>query len=135
MPICACDAASPLQILLALSAPTLEDVPWREDLTRIAAAARRARVDFRLTQPPPGWAGPTGRYDAAAIKELVAEYGDTARARRDGSLGARYYISGPPQMVADLLALLDAAAVPRSDVAVETFRGGAAYDAENDMLV
>ena len=65
----------------------------------------------------------------------MADYGDSARARRDGSPGARYYISGPPRMVSDLIALLEAAEVPRSDITVETFRGGAAYDAENDMQI
>ena len=123
------------QINLVLCAPTLADVPWREDLERLAAAAPKARLDLRLTQPPPSWGGSKGRLDAAAISALVAEYGSSVHGRPAGGPGARYYISGPPRMVEDLAALLAAAGVPDSDVSVETFRGGAAYDAEADMQV
>lgn len=123
------------QINLVLCAPTLTEVPWRDDLERLAAAAPRVRLDLRLTQlpPPPGWGGSTGRIDAATVAALVAEYGSSAHARPGGGPGARFYISGPPRMVTDLSALLAAAGVPADDVSVETFRGGAAYDAEADM--
>lgn len=69
------------------------------------------------------------------MSEIVTEYGHSKQAAKGsaGGLGARYYISGPPRMVADLNSLLLASGVPEVDIAVETFRGGAAYDMEADM--
>ena len=119
-----------MQISLYLSAPSLEEIPWRADLERLAAAARHARVEFRLTRPEEGWTGPTGRLDASSIARIVKEHGSSVHPRGSDSLGpgAKYYISGPPRMVEDLGLLLAQAGVPKADIEVETFRGGEVYD-------
>jgi ferredoxin-NADP reductase len=121
-----------LQIALFLAAPSLEEIPWREDLLRTAAAARNASVHFRLTRPADGWDGPVGYFDAATIGALVAEYGHSGRpkARTEARTpGAVWYISGPPKMVGGTHALLTQAGVPLEDIRTESFRS-ATYDAD-----
>ncbi len=63
-------------------------------------------MHFRLTRPHPTWEGPIGRYDPAVIGGIVDEFGHIGRPGTMSSPGAEYYISGPPQMVADLGDLL-----------------------------
>jgi ferredoxin-NADP reductase len=61
---------SSVPAVLLYSSRTLEDVIYRDELGRLAAADGTLRVVHTLTRShPPGWPGPTRRIDAALLAE------------------------------------------------------------------
>jgi ferredoxin-NADP reductase len=91
---------------LLLSARTLEDVLYRDELDELsrdgapAESAPSDAVDVRITltreQPPPGWKGFAGRID----RDMLADLGPTP------SEGPRVYVCGPTPFVEEAARLL-----------------------------
>ncbi len=64
-----------------------EDIIFGEELKEIAQKHRNIKVDFVISEPPPGWTGLCGLLDAGMILSLV------------GSVeGKKFFLCGPAQM-------------------------------------
>jgi ferredoxin-NADP reductase len=75
---------------LLYSSRTLEDVIYREELERLAAAGDGLTVTHTLTRAqPPGWQGYARRIDAAMLQEVGWEAGERPLA----------YVCGPTRLV------------------------------------
>jgi ferredoxin-NADP reductase len=92
------DSTSSLDATLLVSARSLDDVLYREELTTLAENG--VMVHYTLTrEQPPGWTGWAGRVNAEMLRELGAEPNRHVRA----------YVCGPTgfvEHVADLLVQL-----------------------------
>jgi len=65
-------AGSEVPTRLLVSSRTLEDVIYRDELERLAAASPSLEVTHTLTRSrPPGWSGYTRRIDAAMLREIA----------------------------------------------------------------
>jgi ferredoxin-NADP reductase len=83
-------AGSSAPVRLLYSSRSLEDVIYREELDRLAAAADGLEVVHTLTrEPPPGWSGYTRRIDAEMLEEVAWP----------GERGATVFICGPTRLV------------------------------------
>lgn len=84
---------------------------------RDAIAALQSRldlhVDYVVSEPGQGWNGAVGEMDFATLAPLL-------RAARDPA-SARYYLCGPPPMVAAALAALARLGVPPAHISAERF--------------
>jgi ferredoxin-NADP reductase len=75
---------------LLYSSRSLDDVIFREELDRLAAAGDGLTVTYALTRAqPPGWAGYARRIDAAMLEEVGWRPGDRPLA----------YVCGPTRLV------------------------------------
>jgi ferredoxin-NADP reductase len=85
---------------LLLSARTLEDVLYRDELEGLAAGAEPGPPDVRITltreAPPPGWNGFSGRID----RDMLTELGPPPSER------PRVYVCGPTPFVEEAARLL-----------------------------
>ncbi len=89
--------ASAVPTLLLYSSRTYEDIIYREELDRLAAADAQFMVKHTLTRHQPvGWSGGSRRID----REMLAALGTSATAR------PRVFICGPTQMVESAAASL-----------------------------
>lgn len=81
-----------------------EDILMRDELDALSAAHPELRVTYSLTQPPPGWAGATGRGDSALARAgLPSPTADAGRVMvlvcgTDGFVG---HWAGPIQRVVE----------------------------------
>lgn len=92
-----------------------DEIAFRRDLDEIARTRPNITVSHIVSSAEGSsgpWTGPVGRIDEAMIRRHVKELGRP-----------RYYICGPPGMVAGLRELLDRMAVPRDRVLFENFEG------------
>jgi ferredoxin-NADP reductase len=92
------DATSSVEATVLVSARSLNDALYREELTTFAENGVMVRYTLTRTQPP-GWTGWAGRVSAEMLREL--------RADPDGHV--RVYVCGPTgfvEHVADLLVQL-----------------------------
>jgi ferredoxin-NADP reductase len=93
-------AGSQVPARLLYSSRTLEDVIFREELERLAAAGDGLTVTHALTRAqPPGWAGYARRIDAVMLEEVGWRPGERPL----------IYVCGPTRLVeaaaGDLVAL------------------------------
>ena len=101
---------------LLYSSRTWEDVLFKDELARLAAAPAGLEVVHTLTRPanggaPAGWAGRTGRVDAAMLAEVAPP--ETA--------GRIAYVCGPTPFVETVADTLAAAGWPAERVRTERF--------------
>jgi len=92
------DSTSSVDATLLVSARSLDDVLYREELTTLAENGVMVRYTLTREQPP-GWTGWAGRVNAEMLSELGAE----------PNRHARVYVCGPTgfvEHVADLLVQL-----------------------------
>ena len=112
-----------LSVSLVYGNRRLEDVIFAERLTRLCAAhADRFTLDHVLSEPPPGWEGPTGILDGATLAARLDALPDDGRARR-------YYLCGPAPMMDAARALLLERGVAPEDIREERFHSPAAVTA------
>jgi ferredoxin-NADP reductase len=97
--------ASPVSTLLLYSSRSYEDIIYREELDRLAAADDQLMVKHTLTRHQPiGWTGGNRRID----RDMLAALGMPAVAR------PRVFICGPTQLVESVAAsLIDLGHEPR----------------------
>jgi ferredoxin-NADP reductase len=103
----------PINLLYGNRTPA--EIAFRQELDALAAAHPTMNVVHVVSQPEGAaepWRGRTGRINEALIREVVP--------RPDR---ARYYICGPPGMVAGLRGVLAQMAVPEANVRIENFEG------------
>ncbi len=98
-------------VTLVLSVRTPEDVPFRAELTEIAARHPRARVVIAVTR---GTAGPGMHAGHVDVDLLLRITGGPAR--------AVYCICGPPPMIDGMRRLLASLGVPEPQVHAEAFQ-------------
>jgi ferredoxin-NADP reductase len=103
---------------LLYSSRTWDDVLFKDDLARLAAGPEPLDVVHTLTRPanggaPAGWAGRTGRVDAAMLAD-VAPPGPAD----DGRIA---YVCGPTPFVETVANALAAAGWPAQRVRTERF--------------
>ncbi len=107
---------SPLSVALLYSARSPSEIVYRKELEELGRHWPALKVRISVTGPRTAedpWDGPTGRIDAATVREFAR-----------GLEAPLYYACGPPGMVRGLEQLLvDEAGVPPSDVRTELFRG------------
>lgn len=106
----ACEATPHVPVLLLYSATTYEELLYRDELERLAAAHPGLRCEFHVTReaPPPGLVA--GRIDAARL---------AATAALDGFPGATYFVCGPTAMIDDSVEALRALAIPDARIRFE----------------
>jgi glycine betaine catabolism B len=102
------DKKLPNKLTIVYSAKTPEEMIYRDDLAAFAKAG--IAVHATVTRPAPGWSGPTGRVDAAALERLVEDF-----------KGSWYYLCGPNAMVKELSDGLIARGVPAERVRRENW--------------
>jgi ferredoxin-NADP reductase len=90
------DAGDETDARLLLSARTLEDVIYREELEALAEDSVRVGITLTRGEAPPGWDGWTRRID----REMLTELGPAA------SLRPRAYVCGPTPFVEEAARLL-----------------------------
>jgi ferredoxin-NADP reductase len=106
-------AAVPATLLY--SSRTWDDVLFKDELARLAAAAEPLEVVHTLTRgAPAGWAGRTGRVDAAMLADL-------APPASPDDAGRIAYVCGPTPFVETVANALAAAGWPAQRVRTERF--------------
>jgi ferredoxin-NADP reductase len=96
---------------LLLSASTLDDVLYREELDRLDAGRAAVHITLTRGEPPPGWRGFTGRIDAGMLAEVGPEPG----------LSPLIYVCGPTPFVEEAASLLVASGHDPARVHTERF--------------
>jgi len=99
-----------LKMHLLYGSRTPDDVIYGDELTQLAARHANFHYTLVISEPPPGYNGPTGLLDAPRIREQV---GDVT--------GKTFYICGPNVMYDFCLAALDELGVPRYKVRRELY--------------
>jgi ferredoxin-NADP reductase len=103
-------AATPTRLLF--SSRHLEDVIYRAELERLAAAGDGLEVIHTLTRSqPPGWTGYARRIDDGMIAEVLDPLGAAART----------FICGPTPLVEVAANALDRLGLPRERIRTERF--------------
>ncbi len=97
---------------LVVAARTADDLLFRAELRQLQERLDLTVVEL-LRRPPEGWTGATGSVDEALLTTLLP--GAFRRNQLD------YFICGPPALVTDVLAALDALGVPHPRVHTEQF--------------
>ena len=111
----ACDRGLGRPVTLLYGNRTQDEIAFRQELDALAAACPTLTVVYSVSQPEASaepWRGRTGRITEALIREVVPHVDR-----------ARYYICGPPGMVAGLRGVLTQMAVPEANVRIENFDG------------
>jgi ferredoxin-NADP reductase len=97
---------------LLYSVRTTDDVIYRDELTRLAAAGSGLDVLFTYTrQAPAGWTGYRRRIDAAMLSEVIKPFGPAAKT----------YVCGPTLLVESVADLLVGMGLPAERVRTERF--------------
>jgi ferredoxin-NADP reductase len=96
---------------LLLSARTLDDVLYRDELDRLAGDGERVHLTLTRGPAPPGWRGWTRRID----RDMLAAVGPEPAAR------PRTYVCGPTPFVEEAARLLVAAGYEPGSVRTERF--------------
>jgi ferredoxin-NADP reductase len=105
-------ARSGIPTRLLFSSRHLEDVIYREELDRLAAAGDGLEVVHTLTRSqPPGWTGYARRIDDRMIAEVLDPLG----------AGASTFICGPTPLVEVAANALDRLGLPRDRIRTERF--------------
>jgi len=108
----AAGARSTIPTRLLFSSRHLEDVIYRDELDRLAAAGDGLEVVHTLTRSqPPGWTGYSRRIDDRMIAEVLDPLG----------AGARTFICGPTPLVEVAANALDRLGLPRDRIRTERF--------------
>lgn len=89
-----------------------QDIPFRTWLDALAAAWPELRVIYTVTRPGPEWKGPTGRIDAAFVKQHVLDLATSL-----------FLVSGPTPLVDTMRATLADIGVDPGRVKYEAFPG------------
>lgn len=97
---------------LVVVARTMDDLLFRAELEQLSERLDLTVVEL-LRHPPPGWTGATGAVDEALLTSVLP--GPFRRNQLD------YFICGPPAMVMDVLAELDALEIPHPRIHTEQF--------------
>ncbi|MGH3906635.1 MAG: ferredoxin reductase family protein [Pseudonocardiaceae bacterium] len=97
---------------LVVAARTADDLLFRAELRQLQERLDLTVVEL-LRRPPEGWTGATGSVDEELLTTLLP--GAFRRNQLD------YFICGPPALVTDVLAALDALGVPHPRVHTEQF--------------
>lgn len=97
---------------LVVAARTADDLLFRAELRQLQQRLDLTVVEL-LRQPPPGWTGATGSVDEALLSSVLP-----GRFRRNQ---LDYFLCGPPAMVTDVLAALNALDVPHPRIHTEQF--------------
>lgn len=110
----AADRDLPTRITLLYSNRSETEIAYRAELEALVPNHPRLKVMHTLTRdPPPGWAGRTGRVDVAMLRDAT-----------DGLMDPKYYICGLPEMVRGVgTMLVRELQVPRERLVVEQFWG------------
>jgi len=95
------------EVTLVYSTTSPDELAFRGDIDRIAAANPRIRVHYTVTRSAAGWTGPRGRID-----------GETLRGLGLGA-GTRYYVCGPGPFVMAAAEAASALGAPPSHVRYE----------------
>jgi ferredoxin-NADP reductase len=89
-----------------------QDIPFRTWLDGLAEDWPELRVIYTVTRPAPEWKGPTGRIDAAFIKQYVPDVAPSL-----------FMVSGPTPLVDAMRATLADVGVDPDQVKHEAFPG------------
>jgi ferredoxin-NADP reductase len=89
-------AGSTVDTRLLLSARTLDDVLYREELAGLGAGSADVRIALTREQPPPGWSGFARRIDRDMLEEVGPPPSERPRA----------YVCGPTPFVEEAARLL-----------------------------
>ncbi|MBN1613669.1 MAG: FAD-dependent oxidoreductase [Deltaproteobacteria bacterium] len=81
------DKRTDLKVHLIYGNRIPEDILFEKELIGMAAGGANFRVDFVISEPPAGWAGPCGFLDAAMIAKLIGPVE-----------GKTFLVCGPAQM-------------------------------------
>jgi ferredoxin-NADP reductase len=106
------DLGADVPATLLYSSPSWEEVLFKDELARLAAAPSGVEVIHTLTrQAPAGWTGRTGRVDAATLAEVAPPPSD----------GRIAYVCGPTPFVEVVANTLAGAGWPSPRVRTERF--------------
>jgi len=106
------DTGTDKRVLLLYANSTEVDIVFRDELALIEAGAQpQLQVVHIISHPGPEWTGEKGHLDREKLRRLCGN-----RLAR-----STFFISGPPGLVAAMLATLDQAGVDQSRVLVEYF--------------
>ncbi len=97
---------------LLVVARTLDELLFRAELRQLQQRLDLTLVEL-LRRPAPGWTGACGAVDQALLTAVLP--GKFRRNQLD------YYLCGPPELVTDVLAVLDGLDVPRPRIHTEQF--------------
>ncbi|MGH3785633.1 MAG: ferredoxin reductase family protein [Pseudonocardiaceae bacterium] len=97
---------------LLVVARTLDELLFRAELRQLQQRLDLTVVEL-LRQPAPGWTGARGAIDEALLTALLP--GKFRRNQLD------YYLCGPPELVTDVVAVLDRLDVPHPRIHTEQF--------------
>ncbi len=89
------------------------DIPFKEELASHQTKLPSLQIVHTVTEPSTdSWTGEHGFIDWSMIRRNVNE-----------ALNSRYFIAGPPQMVAAMNKMLGAAEVPKESIVLDDFLG------------
>jgi ferredoxin-NADP reductase len=100
----------PVNIQLIYGSRIPEDIVYRKELDRIAAKHSNIRVDYVISEPPPGWKGHKGFLDKAMITSLVGKLE-----------GKTFFMCGPVQMYTLCSNVLESLKLPAKRIRHEVF--------------
>lgn len=101
-----------IPITLFVSFSRWEDVVFYKELSDISKENPNVKIIYTITHPDPQWKGETGRISEGLMKKYVLDISDP-----------RYYIVGPPNMVADMEEIVVKMGVPSEKIFIENFSG------------
>lgn len=97
---------------LLVVARTIDELLFRGELRQLTQRLNLTVVEL-LRQPPPGWTGACGTIDEPLLASMLP-----GRFRRNQ---LDYYLCGPPDLVTDVLAVLDGMDIPAQRIHTEQF--------------
>lgn len=101
---------APWRMHLLYGSRSPDDVIFHNELTALAAEHDRLRYTLVISEPPPGYDGPTGFLDAATIGQHVGDVSDKT-----------FYICGPQVMYEFCLSALQELGVPGHKIRRELY--------------
>jgi ferredoxin-NADP reductase len=88
-----------------------EDIIFHQEFLEMAEAHPGIRARFALTDPPPGWTGPTGRISPELLDSAL-----------EGFTPDLVFLCGPPPMMELTMPLLTARGIDRDRIRTEKFK-------------
>ncbi len=106
------------KLALLYSNRTASEIAFKTELDAMSHANPSLEIIYTMTRSPEGEKreGRTGRIDLPLLRQISAELAD-----------ARYYVSGTPGMVENVMQVLNALTVPPEHIPQEMFKGYARY--------